>query len=307
MSKKLIAIASAAALALAALVAVPANSAVLVVTYTTGDDVTATKYSTAKLATAGSATMDVPSNNVLEYTDTADRDSLMKVTVTTAVGDVVSASATGAKIVAEELDAAGDEQDSKAGASTFSKTATSSSVTFFVFTTSTAVASLKTTVAGNSEEIFFKANPGPEYNISVAHPTSVASGITPSADNLLVTVTDVFGNNVSGASVSASVFGGGGAVDDSSPDYSSTSKKYGAKLSATSAGAFALTVSITATDVDGLPDAVTEYFATLNSSSPDATIATLTAQVAALIADYNALAAKWNKKAKKKKNKVALK
>jgi len=298
MSKKLIAIASAAAIALSAFVALPAASAPLVIVYTNGNDVVATEYATSALATAGSATMDVPSNNVLEYTDTADRDSLMKVVVTTVSGDVVNASATNAKIVSSVQTSAGLDQDSTAGASTFSKTATSTSVTFYVFTTSTAVATLKTTVAGNSEEIFFKASAGPEYNISVTHPTSVAAGLTPASDNLKVTVKDVFGNNVSGATVSASVFGGGGAVDDATPDYSSTSKTYGAKLSSTSAGTFALTVSITATDVDGLPDAVSEYFATLNSSSPDTTIAALTASVAALTADYNALAVKFNKKVK---------
>jgi hypothetical protein len=233
----------------------------------------------------------------------------MKVVVTTAVGDVVNVSATNAKIVETVLDAANEERDSKGGATTFSKTATSDSVSFYVFTTTTAVASLKTTVAGNSEEIFFKASAGPEYNIAVSHPSSVAAGLTPSSDNLLVTVTDVFGNNVSNASVSATVFGGGGAVDDETPDYDSTAKKYEAKLSASTAGAFALTVSIEAEDVDGLPDAVTEYFATLNSASPDTTIAALTAQVAALTAQlaesrpkatsvtkkkYNTLARKWN-------------
>jgi hypothetical protein len=314
MSKKLIAVAAAAALALTGLVGIAPATASVSVAYTSGNDVNADSkmYATAALATAGSAAIDVPSNNVLEYTNTANRDSLLKVVVTAASGDAVEATASAGKIVTGVLDSADDEQDSKAGASTYSKAATGN-VTFYVFTTSSAVQSLTIKVNGNTSVKYFKADAGPAYNIkSVTVPDSVIVGVTPSSDNLKIAITDVFGNNVSGATVTASVLGGGGAIEGSTtanPDYDSDDKVYEAKLSATTSGAFALSVTISATDVDGLPDAVDSYFKTINSSDAAASITALTAQVAALQAQleasrpkatsvtkkrFNTLARKWN-------------
>jgi hypothetical protein len=322
MSKKLIAVASAAALALTGLVGIAPATASVSVAYTSGNDVDANSkmYATAALATAGSAAIDVPSNNVLEYTNTADRDSLLKVVVTASSGDAVEATASAGKIVEDELDSADDEQDSKAGASTYSKSATGN-VTFYVFTTSTAVQTLTIKVNGNTSVKYFKAAAGPAYNIkSVTVPDSVIEGATPSSDNLKIAITDVFGNNVSGATVNAAVLGGGGAVDDATPDYDSDAKVYEAKVSATASGSFALSVTITAEDVDGLPDAVDSFFKTINSSDAAASITALTAQVAALTAQlaesrpiatsvtkkkFNTLARKWN--AANPGNKVALK
>jgi len=322
MSKKLIAVAAAAALALTGLVGIAPATASVSAAYTSGNDVDASgkMYATAALATAGSAAIDVPSNNVLEYTNTAARDSLLKVVVTAASGDAVEATASAGKIVTGVLDSADDEQDSKDGTSSYSKAATGN-VTFYVFTTSSAVQSLTIKVNGNTSVKYFKAAAGPAYNIkSVTVPDSVIVGVTPSSDNLKIAITDVFGNNVSGATVTATVLGGGGAIDDANPDYDSDDKVYEAKVSATTSGAFALSVTISATDVDGLPDAVTSYFKTINSSDAAASIAALTAQVAALQAQleasrpialsvtkkqYNTLVRKWN--AANPGNKVALK
>jgi hypothetical protein len=303
MSKKLIAVAAAAALALTGLVGIAPATASVTAAFTSGNDVDASSkmYATAALATAGSAAIDVPSNNVLEYTNTAARDSLLKVVVTASSGDVVNATASAGKIVEGILDSASAAQDSKDGASTYSKTATGN-VTFYVFTTSSAVQSLTITVNGNTSVKFFKADAGPGYNIkSVTAPDAVVAGVTPASDNLLVAITDVFGNNVSGATVNAAVLGGGGAVDDATPDYDSDAKVYEAKVSSTTSGAFAISVTITATDVTGLPDAVDSYFKTINSSDASSQIAALSAQVAALTADYNALATKYNKLVKKSK------
>jgi hypothetical protein len=315
MSKKLIAVAAAAALALTGLVGIAPATASVSAAYTSGNNVDASSkmYSTAALATAGTAAIDVPSNNVLEYTNTASRDSLLKVVVTASSGDAVEATVSAGKIVEGVLDSANEAQDTKDGASSYSKTATGN-VTFYVYTTTTAVQSLTIKVNGNTSVVYFKADPGPEYNIaSVTVPDTVVAGLTPSSDNLKVAITDVFGNNAgSGKTVTASVLGGGATVDGSatgSLSYDSDDKVYEGLIVATTTSSFALSVTITATDVDGLPDAVDSYFKTINSSDAAASVAALTAQVAALQAQleasrpkaksvtkkrYNTLARKWN-------------
>jgi hypothetical protein len=323
MSKKLIAVASAAALALSALVAIPANANIAIVYANAAG--TVTPSATAAAATSGSGIADVPANNVLEFTSTANRSSLIKVTVTTVAKDVVTATATGAiKIVDDEEDAAGDAYDSTAGSSTYTDTATTTSVVFYVYTTSTTAGSLTISKGGNTQVVYFKGIAGAAYNIAVTAPTFVAAGLTPASDNVTVAVSDVFGNNVASEAgvVTLAVLGGGASLDDTTPDYSTTKKTYGSLLTAASAGSFALTAKITSApeDVDGLAEAKDTFFVTINSSSAADSITTLTAQVAALTAQlavsrlkensvtqkkYNTLVRKWN--AAFPSNKVALK
>ena len=306
MSKKLIAVASAAALALSALVGIAPASAAISVSYDIdGGDNSATTYSSSSAATSGSATIDVPANNALEYTATSGRNSLMKVTVTSVTaGTVVSAVATGAKIVDEPTD---DDNDytSANGSTTFTKTATTTSVDFYVFATSTANASIAVSKSGNTEVVWFKANAGPAYKLSVTLP-SVVGTTAPTSNNVFASIVDVFGNNVSSGSGITEAATSGATL--TALTWDSTDKRYEAKLHNATAGPFAVTASITdPADVDGLGAEVISFFGTVNSVDAAAQVVTLTAQVAALKADYNALAKKWNAKVKKKKNKVALK
>jgi len=311
MSKKLIAVAAAAALALTGLVGIAPANAAITVTYkvanNAGTDDTANTYATSALATAGSAAIDVPANNTLEYTATSARSSLMKVTVTTVSGDAVTATATGAKIVDEATD---DDNDytSANGSTTFSKTATTTSVEFYVFATSTANASLAVSKGGNTETVWFKSNAGSAYNVSVTAPKTVTDAY-PTTKNVVVKVTDVFGNLIkTGTPVTVEVAGSGSAVETATPAYSSTLLGHATSIKAAAAGNFGLSVKITTApdDVDGLADAVDTYFTTVGSADLAAQVTALTAQVAALTADYNALAKKYNKKVKKSKR-VALK
>jgi hypothetical protein len=313
MSKKLIAVASAAALALSALVAVPANANITVAYANEAGPVTPS--ATAAAATAGSGIVDVPANNVLEFTSTADRSSLIEVTVTTVAKDVVTVAATGAiKIVDDKVDAADEAYDSTAGASAYTVTATTTSVVFYVYTTSTTAGSLTISKGGNTQVVYFKGIAGAAYNIAVTAPTFVAAGLSPTTDNVTVAVSDVFGNNVAAEAgvVTLAVLGGGASLDDLTPDYSSTTLTYGSLLTAASAGTFALTAKITVApeDVDGLAEAKDTFFATINSASAADTITSLTAQLATLQAafvaleiikdrkvsklKYNRLARKWN-------------
>ena len=297
MSKKLIAVASAAALALTALVGIAPANAAITVTYkianVAGTDATANTYATSALATAGSAAISVPANNSIEYTTTATRSTAMKVTVTTAVGDAVTATSNGAKSIDAVTDAT-NKYTSANGSTTFAKTATTTSVEFYVFATSTSNASLAVSLAGNTETVWFKASAGPAYKLSVTLP-SVVGTVAPTSNNVFASVVDVFGNNVSSGSGLTAAATSGATLTTLTWD--STDKRYEAKLHNATAGQFGVSASITdPEDVTGLGAEVISFFGTVNSQDAAAQVVTLTAQVAALTADYNSLAAKWNKR-----------
>jgi hypothetical protein len=325
LSKKLIAVASAAALALTALVGVAPASADVGATFNLNNaagtgDTAFTPAATASAATAGSGDLVVPANNYLIYTDTATRSTLVKVIVTTSVGDVVSASSTGAmKILDLEgvgsigadykaETTSGTDYKSDAGAQSFTRTATTSSVVFYVFTTSTSAASLTINKGGNTRVVWMKGKEGAAYNISAALPTTVPIS-APTDNNVIIKITDVFGNTVKAdTSVTSAATGAGVTMDpaagSNSLRYSSTEGGHGFKIYTTSTGGFAVNLSISASDVTGLPKANKSLFLTQTAVSVTgltAQVATLTAQVAALTADYNALAAKWNAKVASKK------
>jgi len=320
MSKKLIAVASAAALALTALVGVAPASADVGATFNLNNaagtgDTAFTPAATASAANAGAGDLVVPANNYLIYTDTATRSTLAKVIVSTAVGDVVSASSTGAmKILDLEgvgsigadykaETTAGVDYTSTAGAQSFSRTATTTSVVFYVFTTSTSAASLTINKGGNTRVVWMKGKEGAAYNISAALPTTVPIS-APDDNNVIIKITDVFGNTVKAATSVTSAGTGAGvtmspAAGSNSLTYSSTEGGHGFKIHTTGTGGFAVNLSITATDVTGLPTAKKSLFLTSTAISVTgltAQVTALTAQVAALTADYNALAAKWNKR-----------
>jgi hypothetical protein len=301
MSKKLIAVAAASALALSALVAVPANATIAVAFTNNG---AASVTPSATLA-AAAANLDVPANNVLEYTSTATRNSLMKVTVTTVAKDVVSATATGAiKIVDDVVDAAGDAYKSTAGAATYSETATGGTVDFYVFTTSTTAGSLTVTKGGNSQTVFFKANPGPAYNLAVTFPTGVP---TSGSSDVTAQITDVFGNTAATTATATASGAGVGFGSATSLAWDATDKRWeGTVTGSATAGPVALsyTLANNPTDVTGLAKAVKSAFRSLDSASLTEQIKTLTAQVATLQAalaasvtkaKFNKLAKRWNR------------
>ena len=142
----------------------------------------------------------------------------------------------------------------------------------------------------------------------------------PADHNVIIKITDVFGNTVvANADVVMSLTGAGLTVDGgtaattlSGLTYSATEGGHGIEVWTTAAGSFALSLSITASDVVGLPTANKSLFLTQTAVSVAglaAQISTLTAQVEALQAQmadmrtkarsvtkkkYNTLARKWN-------------
>jgi hypothetical protein len=318
MSKKLIAVAAAAALALTALVGTaPANANVSArydLVNNAGTDVQVNLGTTLATSAAGTtaALLDVPSNDSLQYSSTTGRASLLKVTVTVAAsGTKVDVATTGKVRVIDEATTTTNKYTSASGLTTWSTTSTSTSVIFYAYTTATVDGSLKITTGGNSTEVFFYGKPGPAYKLSMTVP-SVVGTTAPADANVFASVVDAFGNNVEDATITTGVAPTGATLGTLA--WNADNSRYESKLHNATVGTFAVTGSIpAATKVTAFGDPVSTYFGTVNSADPATQIATLTAQVASLQtalagtvtkAKYNNLVKKYNKITKGKKAKL---
>ena len=326
MSKKLIAVASAAALALAGLVGIaPANATVGVVfnkvtAINTDTSALTTTAQTAPLTAATALSAIVPDQNALYYDETAttntlkrDRALVQVVVTTPANNTTVTATGTGAIRFIDVETTSVNKYNAASGKTTHTVTPTGSAVsTFYVYSTSTATETFTISYSGFSSTYYFKGTVGLDYNVSVVAPSFIAQSST--AD-VLITVTDVFGNAKENDSDTATAIGTptvspSTAVSAAASAWDATKLAYKAVLTATAdGGQFSLSVSVAATNVTGLPVAKNTFFAALNAANPNTAVNALTAQVAALqaqLADmrtkarsvtkkkYNTLARKWN-------------
>jgi hypothetical protein len=301
--KPLIAIASALALAATAFVA-PANAAISAAL--TVNNVAVTAAATA----ADPVVLPVPADNSVDSADA------LKVVVTVAANTAVTATATNAKLISA-LATVSAPVTAAAGSATFSANSGSgSTVTFYVFTTKADAGSVVLTVGGDTTTYNIKGTAGAAYNLNVVAPKVANLGGTA---EFTATVTDVFGNAVTNATISSTVIRGTlGAFS-----YDATDKRYEATLTApATAGNAIVANTITASAVAGLAAPVVEAISTVTvadlagqTAALSAEVVTLTAKVAELeaklaLADakansnkakYNALAKKWNKKFPKAK------
>ena len=313
MSKKLIAVAAAAALALTGLVAAPASANVSVTFAHEGGDTPVSVGTSLNTSATGTtvALLDVPANNTLQYTATNDRNSLLKATVTVpAAGTVVSVTTTAKVRVIDEPTNGTNKYTSTSGLTSWTKTSTTTTVDFYVYTTSTEKGSVKITVGGNTTELFLFGTAGPGYIMTVTLPTAVGT-VAPADNNVFASVVDIFGNNQDGATITTGVTSG---ATITSLAWDSTDLRYEGKLHNSTAGPFAVTASIpNPTSVTGFTRNAS-FFGTVNSVDAAAQVTALTAQVAALTAQlaatvtkakYNKLAKRWNKANPSNKVKLA--
>jgi len=288
-SFKKISIASATALALvvSAVMAVPATAAV-----TAAVTVGVTDVATSSQVSTTPATPTVPSDNKVDLGDT------VKFVVTVATGTVVRATATDAKLVTA-LDAAGAEVPASAGAASLEiNTGSGTTATFYAFTTKTTAGSVVVTAGGSSSTYYLKGLAGPAYNLSVAVPTVAGLG---SDVDFTANVTDVFGNAVVDATITTSLLRG---TVKTALAYDSADKRYeGVITTPATAGAVAGIATISATDVTGLAKAVNEASFTIAAADLATQVATLQSLVVTLeskVANrvtkkrFNKLARKWN-------------
>jgi hypothetical protein len=287
--KPLIAIASAVALVGTMLIAGPAIASSATLT------VAGSSPASAGTSSASAIALPVPSDNDVSSAD-ALRISLSGVTA----GSNVVVTATNAKIVTAVTSGSTTVKvDSGVSTATIA-TGTGTTADVYVYTTTTETGTVVVTANSNTTTYYVKGTAGAAYNLVVVAPSVANLG---AAVELTATVTDVFGNAVTNASISSAVIRGTvGAFS-----YDATDKRYEATLTApTTAGTTVIANTITASAVTGLAKPATEVVSNISVADLAGQVAVLTAQIAALKADYNAVAKKFNKKVKKSKR-VALK
>jgi hypothetical protein len=327
MSKKLIAIAAAAALALTGLVATPANATTItqiVVTHggtASGNTVEATANNTTLTSsqTSSDSAFTIASDNTDRKvyfgspTDAVTRNAVRAVVTTGAAATLSISSTAGVKVAATLTDSAGAAIAHDGGAVSLSGTTVTGALTytFYAWTTSTTAGSV-TVDSGSSKFVFYvKAKVGPAYNlVDVTYPASLYTGQTDA--KITWKLTDQWGNAVStGTGIQPTGFGASYAV----ATYSATTKLWSSAISAVAESNVAMNVAMSPNDLsaNGFAKPVKSSFKMLSAgdlsaqvTALTAQVATLTASVSALTADYNSVAKKYNKLVKKSKR-VALK
>jgi hypothetical protein len=321
MSKKLIAVASAAALALSALVGVAPASA------------TSVSYTVVDLAGAGTSaspyTHSAPFANELlndGTTDAAATNTAVRYVVTSATGKTVTVTSTGGVKLLDAATTTTNKYDTTSGTQTLSlPTGSGTTATFWAYSTSITAGTVVITDQGNVSTSYVamaktSANLKP-YNVSVSAASAATAG---TLTTLSAVVTDVFGNVIDSTNAGSfakatdldTVIIGGGTIASSSTawSYSTTRKAWEAKIQLPVDGG-TQAVGVTLQDANaaistlvaaGYAAPKDSGFVTIAAQDSTTLITTLQGQVAALKADYNALAAKYNKLVKKK-NRVALK
>jgi len=316
MSKKLIAVASAAAIALSALVGVAPAQALLVdvsATAPASASVWATNYANRS---SGSGSQASPVMIIVPDAGTVGATDILKLVVSSTLKRtaITASVSNGIKL----LDAPGDATNKYTSASgttglaAAQTTDAAGAYTFYAFPTSTTAGVITVTIGTDVTQIYVQGTVGRAYDI-----TSVTiPAIEPKATGTVVaTVTDAFGNalatTASGTLTLSRVGGTGGAQGEIS--YSETTKRYQLVITAPDAAGqaaySAVVKDLTATTamVTAFGEPQTYFGLVTFSSTADkvtaltAQVATLTASVTALTADYNALATKYNKLVKKSK------
>lgn len=298
--KPLIAIASALALVGSVIIAAPANAANATLT------VNAAAPATAGTSSATSIALPVPADNSVDAVDA------LKIALTNvATGSNVVVSATNARVVTALTSGSAIVKADAGSASATIATGTGSTAEVFVYTTTTSTGSVTVTANNVTTTYFVKGTAGPAYNLSVVAPATANIGGTA---ELTATVTDVFGNEVTNATISATIIRGSVTAFA----YDATDKRYESTLTApATAGTTVVSHTISASAVAGLAKPLAEVISTIAVADLAGQVASLNAEVAALKAElaavkaelatasasavankdaYNKLAKRWNKK-----------
>ena len=308
MSKKLIAVAAASALALSALVAAPASAAAAITVVDTGA-ATVTSAATTKSTAATSPAAAVTNALTFGSTGTVVRFTVENPLATSAT--ITVNSDLGVRVLAELTDAAGAALKVGAGSTTLTgsdSTATNNFV-FYAYTTSTTAGSVSVNMAGNTTVYWVKGTAGAAYSLAnVKFPTSITGGTTlaTTKDVISYEITDVFGNKLENAASGVTVAALGAAVE-ANGTFSSTKKVYESKVHTSTGASVAMSLKVNGGldySADGLAAPVDSAFSTVSAADLATQVKNLTAQVATLQAalaasvtkaKYNKLAKRWNR------------
>jgi hypothetical protein len=303
MSKKLIAVAAAAALAITGLVAAPASASGSIA-YSLGGT-----PNTSGLTAAAPISIPVPAANAL----TAANNLKIAVTGLTATGgDTVTVTTTGSvRVISDATIAASNSVDvTKLGTTSATTTPTGATHDFYVYTTSTGVGSFtvntKSKTATKTETRYLKGTSA----ASNAHTISGLSTPSALADGAEGTVSfkvlDVFGNAIEdfdalGATVvtedaagNKATFAKAAGTDDKAFD--SSSKSYKLTITSDSDNAMILNVDLDATTAPVAFPKVKDTAAVVINFAGSSEVAKLQALVDRKVSKkrFNTLAKKWN-------------
>jgi hypothetical protein len=183
----------------------------------------ADKSSASAIATP--AALPVPSDNKVDVTDA------LKFVATVDTGTVVTVTTTNATIVsALHTDAAPVGATSGSSSLTVA-TGTGTTATFYVYTKTTAIGTVVINNGGTTLTYYVQGTAGLINNLTVSAPATGAAG---TKQDILVTATDVFGNKVSGKSLTATVFAATATLTSATATTGATLSDFGvAKFSAT--------------------------------------------------------------------------
>jgi hypothetical protein len=310
MSKKLIAVVAAAALALTGLVATPAN-ATTITSVKINKDNSAAQGGTETVSHAGTTSVSpvtYASSRTWDWADTGSTTrNVVRFDVTTSSATTVTVSSTGAvKVSSAIADADGNAYKVTDGSQSIALTTTASNLvaTFYALNTSTTAGKVNISTAGSLNTYNVKGLVGTAYNlVDVKFPTSITSG-NAEADGAVISfqVTDAYGNKLDTANLAAVTTSALGATV-SAETYSTVRKQYEALVFGTASANVAMTVALDATDLsaNGFAKPVKYAFSSSSAGSLADQVTALTAQVASLKTDYNKLAARWNKLVASKK------
>jgi hypothetical protein len=323
MSKKLIAVAAAAALALTSLVGVAPASATTITSVKINADTRGQVGGTETVSHAGTTSISAAtymSSRTLDHnsdTLTTTRN-VIRFDVTTSSATTITVSSTlGVFVVDSIVDSAGAAQKITAGVQSMSgSTITGNLVyTFYAYNNSTTVGKLTISTAGSTNTYNVKGTVGTGYNLlDVKFPTSIVSGLALADSTQIISfqVTDAFGNQLTAAGAPDSVVVGIFGATVSAAAYSTVRKQYEATVHGTATSSVAMSVTLQAPDLsaNGFAKPVTYAFSSVSSANLATQVTNLTAQVATLTAQlavsrliedsvtqkkYNTLARKWNK------------
>ena len=212
-SFKKIALAMVAAMTLSTIVATPASAAVMTVAV----DLAGTANTTAS-AIATPASLPVPADNSIDAADA------LKFVATVDTGTSVSVVATNATIVSALHTSAAPVGASSGTSSLTIATGTGTTATFWVYTKTTAIGTVTVTNQGTTFTYYVQGQAGKINNLTVSAPSAGAAG---TKQDILVTATDVFGNKVSGKSLTATVFAATAVMDTATATTGATLSDFG--------------------------------------------------------------------------------
>ena len=311
MSKKLIAVAAAAALALTGLVGVAPSTAAMPYSGDSQPAATNSLLVTSTVARTGTGTLADPYKIAVPSSGLATSGTTLRFAISTTAARAVTVTATsGIKLAATVTNTTAVVLT---GADTLTVTADAAGAAEFrAYPTSTTRGVVTITNDGDVTQIYITGNVGPAYDIgAVTLPTFELS----KAGTVVAVVTDAFGNVVDTDDDQSLTVTRVGTGSPTSTDvqYSATSKRWeGTVTPGATAGQLAISMTIaglTATTAQkaafGAPNntyfGIVSVAAAKTATEWAAQVATLTTAVATLTADYNALATKYNKLVKKSK------